>query len=390
MTTPNTPEREPDPYHSTGDDIKNAFAGDKEAWEQRESKTAPDTIENLEQEPDYIDKLTMVPLPIETMRELLGQSAQELNELNEHNQEVFFKRHFVGAMCSSLERLAKSAKEGDNVTFDDLLMDAEKATEHVKKVDVEAMLNDPSFVAETHSVAEITNTFALQFDQRPELEYIGDTIDDFTIHPDVHSYQKDRIEASPDKDFHGEEYGKNGRWIAEKRGNMTVWVTKEQKQQEAQDEYIDAARDFVNQAHEAPSADDAEVAAEQHAETGPDAQILDLIPDKKRERVRFARANFQGKYSEDKIPLLAAFLQKELSGVAAQVPEGSRYPDTVAAVVGNGGDTWHLLHAVVSDKLGRELEPNEFSRLPFSEVATSLGVDVKELVPDYTERFSPR
>ncbi|MCA9323524.1 hypothetical protein KC992_00290 [Candidatus Saccharibacteria bacterium] len=389
---PNNFEREPDVYRMTPEEIQRNFSGDKEALGLSGQQEVVDDLEALEAEPDYIEKLTMTPLPLDKMSELLQQVAGQYAE-DDGSRQALFNKAFVGSMQMTLHKLMESAKPGDNITFDDLSWAAETATEHTKKINPDSILNDPSFVEETNAIAGITERFAGFFDQRPDLEYIGDDIDAFTVHSDVHTYHKDRIKANPDKDTFGEEHGANGRWIPEKRGGMTVWVTKEQKQQETKEAHETEARTAVEEAYgvdvpENPTGDTHNIPEQGN----PDSQteMLAKVPDDRRERILFAKENFTGRFDSEKTPLLAAFLTKELAGIASRVPEGSRYPDTVAAVVGNGGDTWHYLRAVLTAKTGKNLQPNDFSRLPFSEVARTIGIDVKKVVPDYEQRFSPR
>ncbi len=391
---PNNFEREPDIYRMTPEEIQSNFAGDKEALRVNPQPEVVDTFEKMEDEPDYVEKLTMTPLPLDKMRELLQQVASQYGE-DDGSQQALFNKAFVGSMQMTLQKLMEAAKPGDNITFDDLSWAAETATAHTDKINTDSILNDPSFVEETNAIAGIGERFASFFDQRADLEYIGDDIDAFTVHSDVHTYHKDRIKVNPNKDTFGEEHGANGRWIPEKRGDMTVWVTKEQKQAEQKQEDESSARNAVEQAYTQSEDSNTELSnsneQKQDPESGiPESEMLAKVPDDSRERVRFAKENFVGKFDLKKTPLLTAFLTKELVGVASRVPEGSRYPDTVAAVVGNGGDTWNYLRAVLGTKQGKMLEPNDFSRLPFSEVAKSLGMDVRKLVPDYEQRFRMR
>jgi hypothetical protein len=395
IPNPNNFEREPDVYRMTPEEIQHNFAGDREALGLSGKPEVADDQEALEAEPDYIEKLTMTPLPLDKMSELLQQVSGQYTE-DDGSRQALFNKAFVGSMQMTLHKLMESAKPGDNITFDDLSWAAETATEHTKKINPDSILGDPSFVEETNAIAGITERFASFFDQRPDLEYIGDDIDAFTLHSDVHTYHKDRIKANPNKDTFGEEHGANGRWIPEKRGDMTIWVTKEQKQQEAKEAHETEARSAIEEAYDVQTAANKtettidESSKPEHGNTDPQAEMLAKVPDESRERIRFAKENFTGKFDLEKTPLLAAFLTKELAGVASRVPEGSRYPDTVAAIVGNGGDTWHYLRAVLASQTGMNLQPNDFSRLPFSEVAKSIGIDVKKVVPDYEQRFSPR
>lgn len=118
-------------------------------------------------------------------------------------------------------------------------------------------------------------------------------------------------------------------------------------------------------------------------------QALDQIPDDPRERIRFAKEHFS-KVAEnpvDTVNLLAGYLQKELIYKAGRLPEGAAAPDTVASVVGNGGEPYMLFHTYLEAKTGRRLQYNEFSKMPFSEVAGQLGLDVQKIVPGYSNLF---
>lgn len=215
----------------------------REAYGHSDQPETSDDFETLEAEPDYIEKLTMTPLPLDKMSELLQQVADQYRE--DGSRQALFDKAFVGSMQMTLRKLMESAKPGDNITFDDLSWAAEVATEHTQKINPDSILNDPSFVEETNAISGITEKFAGFFDQRPDLEYIGDDIDAFTVHSDVHTYHKDRIKANPDNDTFGEEHGANGRWIPEKREGMTMWVTKEYKQQEAKEPHETEERSAV-------------------------------------------------------------------------------------------------------------------------------------------------
>jgi hypothetical protein len=118
-----------------------------------------------------------------------------------------------------------------------------------------------------------------------------------------------------------------------------------------------------------------------------ETELQSQIPDDEIELSKF------GKRFEDldpsKTDLFKAYTAKVVKKLASQVPDGVRYPDTVASVFGNGkrGDT-AFLYEVVSNKLNRRLDPADFMRLRFSEVAGLIGINVNEIVPDYSSRFN--
>lgn len=125
-------------------------------------------------------------------------------------------------------------------------------------------------------------------------------------------------------------------------------------------------------------------------------ETLALVPDDPRKRIQFEKDHFQNisKKAEElqaQISLLTAYAQKRLMSTADRVPEGAKYPDTNAAVMGNGGPAYELLRAFLTIKTGKEEIPHrEFGKMPFSEVASQLGLDVNKLVPDYEARFRMR
>ncbi len=129
---PNNFEREPDVYKMTPEEIQHNFAGDKEVLGLSGQQEVVDDLEAMEAEPDYIEKLTMTPLPLDKMSELLRQVAGQYAE-DDGSRQALFNKAFVGSMQMTLHKLMESAKPGDNITFDDLSWAAETATEHTKK-----------------------------------------------------------------------------------------------------------------------------------------------------------------------------------------------------------------------------------------------------------------
>lgn len=123
------------------------------------------------------------------------------------------------------------------------------------------------------------------------------------------------------------------------------------------------------------------------AYTSREADLEAQIPDDDVELWKFG-AQFED-LDLSKTDLFKAYTAKVVKSLADQAPEGVRYPDTIVAVFGNSkrADT-AFLYELVSDKLNRRLDPNDFMRLRFSEVAELIGIDVKRLIPDYDNRFN--
>lgn len=352
-------------------------------------------LDSLAEEPDFVDKVSMVPLQIDTVRGLLDQMAQDpaYSALGEERDRYGFE--LVQGMKTALEGLAQSARPGDSVTFDDLLIEAEHITGRIDRMGSSSVI-DVASRSEFASVAGVTEKFATYFDQQPNLKYIADDVDRYTVHPDVHEYVKGYLEADKTADLHGREYGRDGAWIAQKRGDRTVWVSREQLQQEQKNLAISEAQQSVNRAFDEIIQDSAmlenrptETLEEMgKASEGGTENLLDLVPDDKKERFVFGQNAFRGDYDPTKLPMFRAYLQKQLQGLVAEMPTGARYRDTVAAVVGNAGSGIEYLNMALSIHEQRTLDPSTVGRMPFSEAARKLGINVEEVVPDYRARFS--
>lgn len=118
------------------------------------------------------------------------------------------------------------------------------------------------------------------------------------------------------------------------------------------------------------------------------AKLLAEVPNDLKGQMLFERQNFSSVATE-KLPLLSAFIEKHLQRVVREQQEGSRYPSTVAGVMGSSGEARDFLQIVASKKLngGELMDLKQFDRMPFAEVAKAVGVDVKKVVPDYEARF---
>ncbi len=210
----NSLEQPPDTYTMSGAEVIDgqlSLSGPRGA----ETLEATPSRDILGDEPDYIEKLTMTPLPIATLSGLFEQAVSGGETFDVHTVE--FGRQLVTTMRDLLGRLAQDTTSGDYATFDDVMMAAQFIAGQADRVGIEHMRNSPSqYVAEADAMERIYHKFAQAFEAHPELEYIGDNIDKFTIHSAVHPYQKERAENRPNESFYGEGYGCNERWIPEK------------------------------------------------------------------------------------------------------------------------------------------------------------------------------
>lgn len=353
--------------------------------------------EQLEQEPDYIEKLTWTPLQAETMRQLLDETAEAYTITDENDGGKIFRAEIVDIMRNKLNSVIEEAGPDISVTYDSLAWEAEEQLGIMDLLDPEALAAGDHEAASKYAQASqlmdgAKSKFAQTFERHPELSHIGDNIDAWTVDPDVHTYPRDRINANPRGDFSGEPYGQNGRWIPETRNGVTVWMPR--KNYESDQTNTELSDEDINEfLRSEPTDADSAGAGDEQAQENKEQQVLEQIPDDKRGRIDFAREHFTGKAGEEQVPLLRAFLQKELTAKASELselPEGSRYPDTVAAVIGNAGETMHFLKATLGQQRGEELANEDFLRLPFSQVANEIGVDVERVLPGYDQYFSER
>lgn len=362
------------------------------------SQPEPGSVEEqLEQEPDYIEKLTWTPLQAETMQQLLDETAEAYATSDENDGEQIFRTEVVNTMRDKLNSVIEEAGPGVSVMYDSLSWEAEERLGIMDLLNPEALAAGDYDMASKYAQAsrlmdDVKTKFAQTFEQHSELSYIGDNIDAWTVDPDVHTYQTDRINANSKGNFSGEPHGQNGRWIPETRNGITVWIPRENYESDQMDTNVsdEEINEFLRK--EQTDVNSASSGNEQ-AQEDVEQQLLKEIPDDRRGRMVFARENFTGKAGEEQVPLLRAFLQKELTAKASELnelPEGYRYPNTVAAVAGNAGDTMHFLRATFNQQRGEELAIEDFLRLPFSQVAQEIGLDVARVLPNYHDYFSER
>ena len=120
-------------------------------------------------------------------------------------------------------------------------------------------------------------------------------------------------------------------------------------------------------------------------------EALERVPISPRELIRFDNENFKGLSAsevESKKQLLRAYMVRQLQAIVAKQPEGIIYRDTVVKVMGSGGGAVTAVKYLL-ENAGAQLEHNDFLMLPFSEVAKSFGINVRDYVPGFDMRFHP-
>lgn len=117
------------------------------------------------------------------------------------------------------------------------------------------------------------------------------------------------------------------------------------------------------------------------------AEILAQVPDDMKGLSVFFESRLKGNFDKSQAPLWAAFLAKKLQKQASFAPEGVRYPGGAFGVLGIGEEPRYL-QAMLGEISGKPLSEDEFKRLPFSEIAKAFGFDVRNIVPDYEQRFN--
>lgn len=123
------------------------------------------------------------------------------------------------------------------------------------------------------------------------------------------------------------------------------------------------------------------------------AEFLDQIPEDEKERRQFSEREF-AKYDPAKMELYKAFITKEIRDWAAVVPEGAKYPDTIATLLG-GGDSaamTYFSYAILDrDRNIKSITAKDIVSLNFSKACKDyLGLDVFEAMPDYAEKFNTK
>lgn len=118
-------------------------------------------------------------------------------------------------------------------------------------------------------------------------------------------------------------------------------------------------------------------------------EALERVPISSRELIRFDNENFKGLSAsevESKKQLLRAYMVRQLQAIVAKQPEGITYRDTVVKVMGSGGGAVTAVKYLLKEA-GAPLGHNDFLTLPFSQVAKSFGINVREYVPDFDAHF---
>lgn len=140
----------------------------------------------------------------------------------------------------------------------------------------------------------------------------------------------------------------------------------------------------------------------------PETRAKDIVPDDPLERQRFAREFFVPEnMSPENAPVLVEFLKKSLifegNEIAAlQQRDGVsiRYPGRIQTLTGRNVDAEYekrigagtFLYELLKDKIklpsGDRYKYIDFSLVRIDDVFKGLGVDVREIMPDYDKKFS--
>lgn len=117
--------------------------------------------------------------------------------------------------------------------------------------------------------------------------------------------------------------------------------------------------------------------------------IADQIPDNWDERDKYAEVEFDS-YDSTKVELYKAYILKELKAWGGKLTDpNTRYPDSVAGILGNGESAPKRFLAQLMKRNGVDLKTyNEMGGYKFSQVCKDhLGFDVHEAMPEYNEKF---
>lgn len=94
--------------------------------------------------------------------------------------------------------------------------------------------------------------------------------------------------------------------------------------------------------------------------------------------------------TKQQVPSLKAFVTKRLQMASTEIPTTS-YSGSVTDIMGETGQALDFLRLVASTKnKGQMIARNEFSKMSFLDVASTIGLNVYKYVPDYDKRFAGR
>ncbi len=209
---------------NSGQDLSTEFA---EYFAKRQAYLdTPEPLYTLDwferQTTDYAEKLIHTPLPPRVIQDQLGAAIELAQESGRINQQ--FTYDFLQALEIVLSAYINKLQPGDQIAFNDLVDEADRAIESVDLANDIDILSHPVYLEQNHAISLILRDFAETFYQRTELRQICDEIDEWTVHDDVHPAQKERRLYDPATPFYGEPHGYNGRWTPEDRDGLTVWV----------------------------------------------------------------------------------------------------------------------------------------------------------------------
>jgi hypothetical protein len=129
------------------------------------------------------------------------------------------------------------------------------------------------------------------------------------------------------------------------------------------------------------------------------APAFEPVPIDRRELIKYEREHF-AEFDPAKVEQFKAYLKVRLAEhfqkaeAARQEGREMRFTDTVAAVLGNGGEAPMFLGRAINHQLpaGERIDDlRVVLQMPFSEAAEKyLGIDMAKEYPDYFKTFSPR
>lgn len=132
-----------------------------------------------------------------------------------------------------------------------------------------------------------------------------------------------------------------------------------------------------------------EVFSQQEADSSSSVKV----PTTQKELIVFEREVLSTIKSGEQISQNMAILKQYISNVLVNnmgsLDKNEAYSNTVASVFGQAGEAVLIMKIVYEARAneGKDLEWDDFLKTPFEDVAKTLGIDVREVTPDYDEYF---
>jgi hypothetical protein len=102
----------------------------------------------------------------------------------------------------------------------------------------------------------------------------------------------------------------------------------------------------------------------------------------------FATEQFtQAEVEPQRIPVIKAYLSKEIRDVVQAQPADVSLPNTIEQVVKPGPAREYLKKVIAQGRGQPSLTDTEFNQIPIDEVADFVDLNVHEQVPDFNQRF---